>query len=407
VFASLFFLQLALVSSSFFLAAVCGTSRQALANFIILVMLVATWIPCIVLNAQSILPWYGQIYDLAPGPRGLFWMNSITSKLTSYDTGFDDYYATGFDDDRLNYTTGIDANGLNYTHITGIDDDRLNNINGRDDDPLNYTTCNNPILSEYQGTFYKTEEERGQVESDELFVGCYIAASHGVKTWNDRNKAGIIVLFFFPYFHFNNIWGNFVGFTSMPGKEFTHKESSLSTEALAIKALPVPPDPDWALASEFAPQLSTFILDSYYPDEYDYRLETCPLSDNHTDLNLCPYLYNCGYAQDPGPVEGSPSTTDMYGFLFALSMLYIAVASYWAQAFPGGNGRALKFYFPFQTSYWLENCRDGSSSAEGASSSGVVVDAVKKVYGSFSALKGVTFKMERGEVTALLGKSVV
>ena len=181
----------------------------------------------------------------------------------------------------------------------------------------------------------------------------------------------------------------------------------MSTEALAIEALPVPPNPDWGLASEFAPQQSTFILESSYPDYDDYFSSNCPLPDNHTDSNLCPYLFNCGYARDPVPVENSPSTTDMYGFLFALSMLYIAVASYWAQVFPGGNGRAQKFYFPFQRSYWFESSRGSSSSAGGdRSSGGVVVDAVKKVYGSFSALKGVTFKMERGEVTALLGKSV-
>jgi hypothetical protein len=49
VFASLFFLQLALVSASFFLAAMTGTSRKVCANFVILIMMVTTFIPQIML----------------------------------------------------------------------------------------------------------------------------------------------------------------------------------------------------------------------------------------------------------------------------------------------------------------------------------------------------------------------
>ena len=70
-----------------------------------------------------------------------------------------------------------------------------------------------------QGTWYKTEEER---ELDEYFLGCYAAAGIVSTVWNPQgNKAGArSALFLFPYIHFNTMWGNFLGFTSMPNREF-------------------------------------------------------------------------------------------------------------------------------------------------------------------------------------------
>jgi ABC-type sugar transport system ATPase subunit len=37
---------------------------------------------------------------------------------------------------------------------------------------------------------------------------------------------------------------------------------------------------------------------------------------------------------------------------------------------------------------------------------GVIVDSVRKLFGSFEAIEAVSFKMERGKVTALLGQCV-
>jgi ABC-type multidrug transport system fused ATPase/permease subunit len=333
-FASLFFLQLALVSASFFMAALTGTSRNVCANFVILIMLVATFIPQI----------FGNL-------RGMFWQNTST-----YERSY-------------NGTTGE-----NYE-------------------------CNIPVLNEYQGTWYKTDAERALVQNDEFFVGCYIAASWGVKVWRGNSVTGLIFMFTIPYFHFLTIWGNFVGYTAMPDRVFTAAEASLSTEALALKALPDPPNPDWGLVSEMAPQQSTFVTEYFY--DYDnWNKNPCPLP-NTTGANFCEYLNYCEYAEDPGAVVDSPSTNAMYGWLFALSMFYLLAAAYLAQVFPKGNGRPAKFYFFLLPTYWFGT----KSNPEGGHGSGVVVENVKKSFGSFEALKGISFKMAQGEVTALLGKS--
>jgi hypothetical protein len=93
----------------------------------------------------------------------------------------------------------------------------------------------------------------------------------------------------------------------------------------------------------------------------------------------------------------------------------------WAQIFPGGNGKRQKFYFPFQLSCWFGSSQSkpeddgGDQKGSGVTFSrracvlhggGVIVDLVRKLFGSFEAIKGVSFKMERGEVTALLGQCV-
>jgi hypothetical protein len=263
-------------------------------------------------------------------------------------------------------------------------------------------------MNEYQGTFFKTEAERAEVENDEFFIGCYIASSWPTKIWKDNEGTGSIFFFPFPYFHFNAIWGNFVGYTSMPDRQFGSEESSLSTEELALKALPNPPNPDYGGDAEFAPQQSTFILDSFY-DYYQQRKNPCPLPNMTGDFDFCPYLNNCGYAQDPGAITGSPSTNDMYGFLVAISVIYLLLAAYWAIVFPGSNGRSEKFYFFLIPSYWFgskQKAIDGPESRAGQAK-GVTIDGVKKSFGEFEALKGVSFNMNQGEVTALLGKLVV
>lgn len=87
------------------------------------------------------------------------------------------------------------------------------------------------------------------------------------------------------------------------------------------------------------------------------------------------------------------------GFLMAISAIYFFLALYFATLFGGGY----KFYFPFQVSFWFGE-KSSQKESEAEDIDGVKVDSVKKVYGDFEAIKGVSMKLERGEVLALLGK---
>jgi hypothetical protein len=376
VFASLFFLQLALASASFFVAALCGTAKRA-GNWLILLMLISLWIPTLIVSGQSNAP-YSEDVGGNLSPVGLLWQNAHT------------------------YSYSL----LNYS-----------------DPGAGTTECSYPIVSEFQGNFYKTDAQRELVRDDEYHVGCHFLASWTSEMWNPSNggeKFGLGVLYLFPYLHFNGMWGNFLGYTSMPDRKFTSDESDLSPEALAIKALPTPPDPARGLDSSLFPQATTIKKKIEYQPCYSYpcpQTGTCPLA-NRTGAEFCTYLNDCNYAEEPIQNE-APSVGDYCGHLLLLSILYLLLAGYWAQIFPGGNGKRQKFYFPFQPSYWLGSSQsqpedDGSAQeASGATSSrrasvshggGVVVDSVRKLFGSVEAIKGVSFKMERGEVTALLGQ---
>jgi ABC-type multidrug transport system fused ATPase/permease subunit len=61
------------------------------------------------------------------------------------------------------------------------------------------------------------------------------------------------------------------------------------------------------------------------------------------------------------------------------------------------NGAPKKFYFFLLPSYWF-----GGKAAVTASGNGVKVN-VRKTFGDFEAIKGVTLNLIPGEVTALLG----
>jgi hypothetical protein len=384
VLGSLFFLQLALIAASFFVAALIGTAKKG-ANWVILVFLVAVWVPFFVLSASSRLP-YSSSSFYSESPSGLFWQNVNTISW------------------RSNYT---------YPPNSTVPD-------------ISYSTCNLPIVSEFQGTFYKTDAERALVTNEEFFVGCYSLASWPSQAWSSGNGGqgfALVAYYFFPYFHFTSIWGAFVGFTSMPGREFTTEEASISPEALAIQALPSPPDESKALGTTLFPQGSTIKRSSYYEQLNCYespcvQKNTCPLA-NMTGYNFCDYLSSCDHAVEPVPAE-SPSVGASMGHLFLLSLIYLVLTGYFAQVFPGANGKPQKFYFFLLPSYWFgarmtdpspDQSNDPATSGRQASfrasisgGGGVIVDSVKKVFGSFEAIKGVSLKMARGEVTALLGE---
>jgi hypothetical protein len=154
VFASLFFLQLALASASFFVAALCSTAKRAV-NWLILLMLISLWIPTLIVSGQSNEPYS---YDIggSVSPVGLLWQNAHTYSYS-----------------------GAGA-----------------------------TECSNPIMSEFQGNFYKTDAQRELVRDDEYHVGCHFLASWTSETWNPSNggeKFGLGVLYLFPYLHFNGM----------------------------------------------------------------------------------------------------------------------------------------------------------------------------------------------------------
>lgn len=69
------------------------------------------------------------------------------------------------------------------------------------------------------------------------------------------------------------------------------------------------------------------------------------------------------------------------------------------------NGAPRKFYFFLLPSYWCGGCIKKSSRKDDSSADavGIAVNDVRKQYGDFEALKGVSMRMERGEVTAILG----
>jgi hypothetical protein len=106
--------------------------------------------------------------------------------------------------------------------------------------------------------------------------------------------------------------------------------------------------------------------------------------------------------------------------LLGLAAFYLLLAAYWAQVFPKGNGKPQKCLFFLSPSYWFESnasehlvtVTDDIQEEDPTSSrrqsmprgGGIVVDSVRKVYGNDEALKGVSLKMNRGEVTALLGR---
>lgn len=174
IFASFFFLQVALLPASFFLASVCGTKRRV-AVWLIIFMIVGAWVPKIVISGQGWIISNAYDYDInLQNPRstpssGLFWMNMNTTQISS--SGFPDYEEV---------------------------------------------VCDSPIMSEEQGKFFKNYTEREQVSPDEYFVGCYASAGFVSTMWNPgKFKIGTAAYFLIPYMHFNSMWGNFAGYTAM------------------------------------------------------------------------------------------------------------------------------------------------------------------------------------------------
>mmetsp|Transcript_9216 Transcript_9216/g.26324 ORF Transcript_9216/g.26324 Transcript_9216/m.26324 type:complete len:1722 (+) Transcript_9216:124-5289(+) len=361
IFASLFFLHLALVSASFFLTALMGSAKRGVI-WMVLIILIGVWITPIILSAQSSWPFYAyDIGSISERPAGFFWLNQATN------------------------TDGYIEQNTTFR-------------------------CNQPIMSEKQGKWYKTEAERALVQDDEFFVGCFFTPSWHAAAWQKeaaKNKLVLAVHFMFPYFHFAGMWSNFVGYTSMPGTEFTASEFGKSPEELAVASLPVPPSSDNAFTSKLAPQGSTFFVGSYEeeirydPSRTGLPPSQCPLSDRE-GAGLCEYMRNCKYIENGGPTQDSPSAADSMMFLIVNAIIYALVAAYWAQVLPGMNGKAAKPYFFLLPSYWLGS-KSSTDEQSNSNRNQILVNNVRKAYGQFEAVKGVSMTMNRGEVTAFLG----
>ena len=383
ILASFFFVQLALIGSSLFFAAVSGTARRG-AVWLILIMVAALWIPYLIIVIRQ--PFGVTAYDVtsnrdAPTPTGLFWVNQQTTIV------YQDY-----NPDTGNSTTGL---------------------------------CDFPIMSHEEGHFFKTDAQRQAVTPDSFFIGCFAAAGWNADQWAPTSKTnfGLAVLWFFPYFHFYTMWGNFAGFTAMEGIEFNANHASLTAGELAREALPVVPSEDTSGGTTLFPQGSMLQLEY----SYDYQCETensfggcetflnnCPANDlEGFGDRLCPFegSNQCVRTPNPSPAEGM-SVNAMIGMLLALSLIYVLMAAYWGIVFVGGPGTH-SFCFVFQPSYWCGtkpknggyepdlavDAEVGAAGAPGA----IQVNAVRKTYGSVEAVRDVSLQMARGEVTAILG----
>ena len=403
IFASLFFLQLALVASSFFLAALCGSLKKLLI-FIVAGMILAVFVPCLAMNLE--LNWYGD-YETP----GFFWVNHNTSYAMSNYYWDPDYY-----DPDQPYNSGY---------------------------KVNYTSCDRPFITEELANSYSTDEEIAKVKGDEFATGCFKIAGFSTSVWNPTNSLeGFVLanLFMVPYFHFNNIFSNFLGFTGMPDKTFTAKHASKSPEELAFLSSPSVMSEENAKGSSLISQGSLLIpkTNDHYPywsenyrdnndpwlvwmkennpdwtysSYYDYYMwgddavypHVCPDGALNGFPNLCPDMsggWDCAYISGSKATEGSPSVHDTIGYLLGLSLIYLLLASYWIQIFPARNGARRSFYFFLLPSYWYSPLHDRD---DDKNPSCVEIKNMSKKFGSFQAVKDFTLKLRGGEVTALLG----
>ena len=397
VFGSLLFLNAALTTASFFLAAICGTCQStALSVFIVMVIIIASAVPTIITSISG---------SSVSGAAGAFWAYDDTNQTSAY-YGWDYVY---------NETTG------GYDNVVS--------------DNATVSSSQNPIISYEESRVFGTPAERLERYSKaDFFQGCYIRA--GASTHFSVTALASFFWFFVPQAHFMAAWSNILGYTSMPGNSFGFSQASQSPELLATEALlnyrgGVEPlfDADNTNGTSLFPQGSTVATEYYYPiyggstcewDGVDYVCKSnCP-PEQLIDMGYSGS--NCaapakGYPLSPTGDGGSPSFNDAIGYLFAVVLVYLILAAYWSSVFPMGNGSPMKFYFPFSLRYWLGGSKKGDEGGDGAAvdeeeGTGAVADkdvgvkaiGVSKTYGKLEALKPLNLSMRKGEVT---GKSLV
>jgi len=404
VFGSLLFLNAALTTASFFLAAICGTCQStALSVFIVMVIIVASAAPTIGVSANT---------DTGGG-AGNFWAYASTER-TSVWYNYDNVY---------NETTG------EYDQV----------MNREQQGEPSSTSYQSPIVSYEESRVYAYPEENlERYSKEDFFQGCYIRP--GASTQFSRPALASFFWFFVPQAHFMMGWANILGYTSMPGNTFGFDQASQSPELLATEALlnyrgGVEPlyAADNTNGTSLFPQGSTVLTEYNY--QYDYNdhcksvpavpdspwgdtMRVCKSNCPPEQLSNISYSGTCANAAEgypPTSGDGSPSFNDAVGYLFAVTLVYSILAAYFSSVFPMGNGSPMKFYFPLLPSYWLGGRKKSSEGGDGAGVDeekgvgavdrdvGVRAVDVSKTYGKLEALKPLNLSMRKGEVTALLG----
>ncbi len=389
ILGSLFFLHIALIGCSMFLATVQGL-RKRFVVFFLVIMILAVWMPILTMIVQS-------AFYISP--------QSSSSDIYSPTKLFWVYQQTEFQlDSSFNETD----------------------------------TCHVPIISQQESGNYKTPEQRDVVSPDQFFTGCYVTAGWGSTSWSSTRKLniGTAIWWFFPYYHFLTIWGNFCGYTAYdPNLEFQAEHMTMTAGQLARDSMPVPFNNSVsASTASLFPQGSMIQHESFYLSKCAYGgctefLSNCPAGDlNNGEFDFCESIETmdtCPRALNPSPAEGK-SVYFMFLMLTLVSFTFMLMAAYWGIAFLGGAG-TYPMYFFVLPSYWIgmkqsskpstdtENrVNDNShivvdtndaphSTRTGTTEESVKVMNVSKSYGNVQALKPVTFEMARGEVTALLG----
>ena len=293
IFGSFFFLNVALIGASLFLAAVCGTARSGAATWCIILLVISAWVPYLVQISQSY--WVHTAVDLEyedSTPYGLFWVNRDT-------------FVPG--------SPRVDGN----TTAGG---------------------CELPIISKARnGVFLTADEQAASFPEDEFFVGCYFGSGYVNSAWNQDRHVGMAILFMFPYVHFSSIWGNFLGYTAMPDRKFEASQASMTPEELAVASLPES-NSTTGYDSVLFPQRSTLNTDVDF--DYDFGNWNAPSKTNCPSPSLKDYFCanfpssRCMAAVESSPTE-SPSVNALFGYLLALALLYTGAAAYWSQVFPG------------------------------------------------------------------------
>ena len=169
VFGSLLFLNAALTTASFFLAAICGTCQStALSVFLVMVIIVASAAPTIgvSLGASSV-----SIEYESSGGAGNFWAYASTERTSVW---------------------------YNY-----------------DSSEPSSTSYQSPIVSYEESRVYAYPEENlERYSKEDFFQGCYIRP--GASTQFSRPALASFFWFFVPQAHFMMGWANILGYTSMP-----------------------------------------------------------------------------------------------------------------------------------------------------------------------------------------------
>ena len=155
VFGTLLFLNLALVSSSFCLAALCGTYQSTvLTLFVILAVLVFSVTPTI----RSASTLFGYVsadlslntYDSISSGGGAFWLYASTERgKIDYSYNYYDPNATA----TTNANTTVTIESFNATEALSL--------------------CEVPLVSMEQGQFHKTLNERNNVPKEDIFQVSY------------------------------------------------------------------------------------------------------------------------------------------------------------------------------------------------------------------------------------------